>query len=75
LARHGHDCRRACASGRGAYDLTNALDFADRLMMRNLAYFMLFLHNFMDLRGRRIGHLHRAAADKRTAASASTKFR
>jgi len=44
-------------------------------MMRNLAYFMLFLHNFMDLRGRRIGHLHRAAADKRTAASASTKFR
>jgi hypothetical protein len=75
LACHGHDCRRTRAGGGGAHDLTNAFDLTNWLMVCNLSHFVLFLHNFMDLRRRRIGHLHRATADKRAATSASTKFR
>jgi hypothetical protein len=32
-------------------------------MPRDFARFRLFLHGFVDMRGRRVGHLHRAAAD------------
>jgi len=41
-------------------------------MMRDLAYLVLFLRDFVHLRWRRIGHLHRAAANKGATASAGT---
>jgi hypothetical protein len=41
-------------------------------MPRNFARFRLFLYGFVDVRRGRVGHLHRAAADERTAAGAGT---
>lgn len=73
MARYRHG-RHASRRGRRAHNLTDALYFANRRLVRNLADFVLFLGDFVDVRGRRIGYLHRAATNQRTAASAGTKF-
>lgn len=75
MAGDGHDCWRARAGSRRAHHLANSLQFSSRGVTRNFAFLVLFLYHFVDLCRRRIGHLHRAAADKCAAASASTKFR
>jgi hypothetical protein len=75
LAGHGHHGRSAGAGRCRAHNLTDALDLANGRPVRNLADLVLFLDHFVYVRRRRIGHLHRAAANKRAAASACTKFR
>ncbi len=69
--RHG---RHASRGGRGANDFADALYFANRRLVRNLADLVLFLGDLVDVRGRRICDLHRAATNQRAAASAGTKF-
>jgi hypothetical protein len=69
---YGWGAGRRCCS---AYNLTDALDLADRRSVRNFACLWLVLLDLIDLRRRGIRNLNCAAADKRAAASASTKFR
>lgn len=73
MARYRHG-RRASRGGRSAHHLADALYFANRRLARNFAYFLLFLGNLVDMRGRRICDLHRAATNQCSAASAGTKF-
>ncbi len=68
------DGRRASCRGRSAHHLADALYFANRRLVRNLADLVLLLGDFVDLRGRRICDLHRAATNQRAATSAGTKF-
>ena len=75
MACHGHHRRRARAGCCGADDFTDPFDFANRRTVRNLACLHLFLHHLVYVRRGRIGHLHRAATNKRAAAGACTKFR
>lgn len=73
MARYRHG-RHASRGGRGTNDFADALYFANRRLVRNLADLVLFLGDLVDVRGRRICDLHRAATNQRAAASAGTKF-
>ena len=73
MARYRH-CWHASCRGRRSHYLADALYFANRRLVRNLADLVLFLRSLVDMRWRRIGDLHRAATNQRATASAGTKF-